>query len=229
MSPLDKLFGSEMKKPQTAADQVANTLREAIVKGTILSGAALRQDDLASRFGVSRMPVRDALRLLEAEGLVSIHPTRGAFVAQMDAVEISEIFTVRELLESAALRLAFPFLTTGILDQAERIQDQIDEEPNISLWGTLNLAFHMTLYNPCHNTRLLSLIEAQHGAADRYVRIFMSNIDFRGISNNGHRGIITACRQGDELLAVQKLTEHLQDGRHKLIGSVKNLSEAPAR
>jgi DNA-binding GntR family transcriptional regulator len=224
MSPLDRLFGSEMKKPQTAADQVANTLREAIVKGTIASGTALRQDDLATRFGISRMPVRDALRLLEAEGLVAIHPTRGAFVAEMDAVEISEIFTVRELLECAALRLAFPFFTDEILDEVERAQDRIDEEPDVARWGILNLAFHMALYNPCRNTRLLSIIEAQHGAADRYVRIFLSNGDFRCLSHSGHRAIIAACRQGDEVLAVQALAEHLQDGRQKLIGSIRNLS-----
>ncbi|MBA8879505.1 GntR family transcriptional regulator [Phyllobacterium myrsinacearum] len=229
MSSLDKLFGSEMKKPQTAADQVASTLREAIVKGIISSGTALRQDDLAMRFGTSRMPVRDALRLLEAEGLVSIHPTRGAFVAEMDAVEISEIFTIRELLECAALHLAFPFFTDEILDEAESVQDRIAAEPDVSRWGTLNLAFHMTLYNPCRNSRLLSLIEAQHGAADRYVRIFLSNGDFRNLPHKGHRGIIAACRQGDEAQAVQILAEHLQDGRQKLIGSIRNLSAAASR
>src|SRR5262249_10536499 len=96
--PMDRLrglSGAAMPKPQTAADQVAGILREAIADGSLPAGTPLRQDDLATRFGFSRMPVRDALRQLEAEGIVSIHPTRGAFVARMDAEEIREIYAIR--------------------------------------------------------------------------------------------------------------------------------------
>src|SRR5690242_11891132 len=82
--------------PRTVADHVADVLREAIAGGSLPAGTALRQDELARQFQFSRMPVRDALRQLEAEGLVSIHPTRGAFVAGMDRGEIAEIYAVRE-------------------------------------------------------------------------------------------------------------------------------------
>ncbi|MGO4838093.1 GntR family transcriptional regulator, partial [Rhizobiaceae sp. 2RAB30] len=105
MDPLSALT-KDAAKPQTTADSVATVLREAIASGLLAPDSPLRQDDLAVRFGVSRMPVRDALRLLEAEGIVSIHPTRGAFVAGMDPVEIREIYAVRALLEAEALRLA---------------------------------------------------------------------------------------------------------------------------
>src|SRR5581483_3794214 len=85
-------------RPQTVAEQIADLLREAIAEGSLRAGTALRQDDIALRFGFSRMPIRDALRQLESEGIVSIHPTRGAFVAEMDRAEIRDIYAVRELL-----------------------------------------------------------------------------------------------------------------------------------
>src|SRR6185369_16701810 len=131
MDRLTAALDAAMQKPQTVADQVAGVLREAIAAGTLTAGIALRQDELAARLGFSRMPIRDALRLLEAEGLVTIHPTRGAFVAKMDAVEISEIYAVRLLLEAEALRLAIPHLTEAALEAAAAALDRIDAEPNV--------------------------------------------------------------------------------------------------
>jgi DNA-binding GntR family transcriptional regulator len=124
-----------MQGPRTVAEQVANVLREAIANGTIKAGTPLRQDEVAEQLGFSRMPIRDALRQLEAEGIVSIHPTKGAQVARMDSVEISEIYALRELLESEALRLSVPSLADEKLDEAEQVLDQIDAERNVGRWG----------------------------------------------------------------------------------------------
>ena len=162
-------------KPVTIADRICETLREAIVEGALPSGAALRQDELAARFGFSRMPIRDALRQLETEGLVTIHPTKGAFVAPMDAAEIREIYAIREVLETEALRLSCPWLTGETLQEAARLLDRIDAEPNAARWGALNAAFHSLLYSQCGNRRLLDLIDAHHAAADRYVRALLSD------------------------------------------------------
>src|SRR5580704_14413567 len=146
-----------MQKPQTVAEQIANVLREAIADGSLAAGTPLRQDDLAERFGFSRMPARDALRQLEAEGIVSIHPTKGAHVATMDGVEIRDIYALRELLECEALRLSIPHLRSQDLDHADRVLNQIDMEPNIGHWGILNRTFHLALYSCCGNDRLLRL------------------------------------------------------------------------
>jgi DNA-binding GntR family transcriptional regulator len=124
-----------MQGPRTVAEQVANVLREAIANGTIKAGTPQRQDEVAEQLGFSRMPIRDALRQLEAEGIVSIHPTKGAQVARMDSVEISEIYALRELLESEALRLSVPSLADEKLDEAEQVLDQIDAERNVGRWG----------------------------------------------------------------------------------------------
>ncbi len=221
MDRLSDLASAAMHRPQTVADRVADILREAIAKGSLKAGTPLRQDELATQFEFSRMPIRDALRQLEAEGIVSIHPTRGAFVARMDATEIGEIYAVRELLEIEALRLALPKLTDAQLEEAASVLDQIDAEPDIARWGGLNRAFHLALYGACGNARLLNLIEAQHNAADRYVRILLSNLDYRARSQAEHRRLLAACRKGDEDQALTWLAKHLRDGSKTLVKSIK--------
>lgn len=207
-------------RPQTVADRIAAILREAIGAGTLPAGAALRQDDLAARFGFSRMPIRDALRLLEAEGIVTIHPTRGAFVARMDGREIAEIYAVRALLEGEALRLALPHLTERDLTAAAAVLDRLDAEPDVGRWGALNRDFHLALYRPCGNARLLELINAQHRAADRYVRLLLANPDYRSRSQGEHRELLAACRRQAAPAALDWLARHLKDGSEKLIASV---------
>jgi len=218
---LSGLTAAAAHRPQTVASHVGSILREAIAKGSLTAGTPLRQDELAARFGFSRMPIRDALRQLEAEGIVSIHPTRGAFVARMDAAEIGEIYAIRELLEVEALRLALPNLTAERLEEAGTVLDQIDAEPDLARWGTLNRTFHLALYGPCGNARLLGLIEAQHNAADRYVRILLSNLDYRSRSQAEHRKILAACRRHDRDQALTWLAKHLREGGKALVNFIK--------
>jgi DNA-binding GntR family transcriptional regulator len=210
-----------MQGPRTVAEQVADVLREAIADGTIRAGTPLRQDELAEQFGFSRMPIRDALRQLEAEGIVSSHPTKGAQVARMDSAEISEIYALRELLESEALRLSVPSLAGAKLDEAEQVLDQIDAERNVGRWGALNRSFHLALYDACGNHRLLGLIQAHHNAADRYVRILLSNLNHRNRSQTEHRDLLAACRRRDGDKAISILRQHLREGSETLVSAIK--------
>jgi DNA-binding GntR family transcriptional regulator len=221
MDRLAGLIANAAHKPQTVADHIARILREAIADGSLAPGSPLRQDELASRFGFSRMPIRDALRLLEAEGVVAIHPTKGASVAKMDAVEIREIYAVRELLESEALRLSLPNLTRDKLEEASALLDDIDAEPDVGRWGKLNRSFHLALYGACGNGRLIALIEAQHNAADRYVRILLSNLDYRARSQLEHRKLLAACQRRDAEQALSWLSRHLRDGAKALVKSIR--------
>jgi DNA-binding GntR family transcriptional regulator len=222
MDRFEKIAAAMAQKPQTVADRIAGVLREAISDGALEDGAALRQDDLAARFGFSRMPVRDALRQLETEGLVTVHPTKGAFVAPMDGKEITEIYAIRELLEMEALRLSCPKLSEEMLEEAAGVLDQIDAEANVAHWGTLNSAFHMTLYGRCDNDRLLGLIETHHHAADRYVRVLLSNLDYHSRSQEEHRKMLDACRRRDAKTAAAVLRGHLREGSETLFNAVRN-------
>src|SRR5215831_21131945 len=109
---------------QSLASAVADNLRERILRGEIKAGEQLRQAALATELAVSRIPVREALRQLEAEGLVQIVHDYGAVVAALSGKEIIEMFEIRMLLESYLLRQSIPFLTNDDLDRAEEVLDE---------------------------------------------------------------------------------------------------------
>jgi DNA-binding GntR family transcriptional regulator len=213
---LDRLIEKSLPRYRTAAEFVAETLRNAITSGTIGASEPLRQEELAARFGVSRMPVRDALRRLQAEGLVAYHPHRGAFVADLGREDVGEIFQLRFLLEAEALRLSIPALTRGQLDRANAILDEIDAESDVAHWGALNLRFHMALYAACGSRRLLEVIEQQYPAADRHVRVLLSHLRYREASQEEHRQLLALCRRGDIASAVALLKDHFEAARSRL-------------
>ena len=109
MSPVNAR--SRLHRATTTPDLIAESLREEILRGALAPGQALRQEELADRFGVSRLPVRDALLRLEAQGLVHVFPNRGAFVISLSADEVTEIYEMRLLLEGDILERAVPRMT----------------------------------------------------------------------------------------------------------------------
>ncbi|UIJ73001.1 GntR family transcriptional regulator [Aurantimonas sp. HBX-1] len=207
-------------KPQTVGDQITASIRSAIVEGTLPPGEVLRQDELAARFGFSRMPIRDALRQLEAEGLVAIHPTKGAQVARLDAVELLEIFGMRVILEVGALRLSCSNLDAPRLEAAARLLSQMSRGADAASLCDLNRAFHATLYEPCGNARLLSQIDLYLRAADRYVRILLSAMDYQPQSHADHQAILDACCNGDAETAADALRQHLTHGSARLLSAL---------
>ncbi len=134
-------------------------MRSAILDGRLPCGIALRQQDLADLFGVSRMPVREALRQLEAQSLLNVVAHKGAVVAPLVQGDAVETYALRILLESEALRLSVPLLEAADLEQAARYIDQLETEQDYTEIGRLNRLFHMSLYSKAPNRRLLKLVE----------------------------------------------------------------------
>ncbi|GLQ77666.1 hypothetical protein GCM10007881_11820 [Mesorhizobium huakuii] len=128
---------------------------------------------------------------------------------------------MRALLECEALRLSIPALLESKLDEAEQVLDQINAERNVGRWGTLNRTFHLSLYAACGNQRLLGLIEAHHNAADRYVRILLSNLDYRIRSQAEHRDLLAACSHRDGKNTVSVLRRHLREGSDTLVNAIE--------
>ena len=138
---------------ETVASATARALRDMILSGEIAEGEQLRQDALAAAHGVSRIPLREALRQLEAEGLVSFYPHRGAVVSTLSLAEIEELFEIRALIEPDLLRRAIRRLTKDDLDRAGEILDIARESfrsKDVGRWGELNWKFHSTLYAPAN-------------------------------------------------------------------------------
>ncbi|MEW6266247.1 MAG: GntR family transcriptional regulator [Thermodesulfobacteriota bacterium] len=212
---------SRLSTTATTAELIADSLRAEILRGKLKSGQPLRQDELAAVFGVSKIPVREALFQLKAEGLVSFAPNRGATVSELSAAEVDEIYTMRLALETAALRRALPNLTIGTLNQAEEILGAIDQEANLARWGELNWEFHATLYSAARMPRLLEGIKNLHVNVARYLVIYLSGLDYQAASQAEHRLILEACRRGKTDEAVKHLDQHLQSAAHNLMAFLR--------
>lgn len=205
------------------AREIAETLRSDIISGRLAAGTPLRQEQLASRFAVSRIPVRDALKRLAAEGLVQLKPNRGAAVAPLSVDDLTEVYEMRIAAETLALRTAIPQLTNAQLEIASGLQDDLEKAP-ISQFGTLNTEFHMALYRPCARPRLLSHITTLGHAADRYLRIGAGSLGHAAQSHREHRELLAACAKRDEGAALTCLHGHIKRAADMLI---EHLAQSP--
>lgn len=209
-------------------DAVREALRRAISAGEMAPGFQLRQDDLAERFGTSRIPVREALRQLEAEGFVTFLPNRGAVVSDLSIDEVIELLEIRIALECHALRLAIPAMGDIDLDDAKEILRSYDEEPNPEKWGTFNWRFHKALYAPCNRPRLLAMIEANYGHVGRFTRALVSRATGKDRPQREHYQLLEFCRGGEVEKAVRLLREHIVQTQKTLRSAQRHASRNEA-
>jgi DNA-binding GntR family transcriptional regulator len=206
---------------ESVQELVASRLREAILSGSFEGGRPLRQAEIAARFGVSSIPVREAFRRLEGEGLVVFYPRRGAVVSKLSADEMREICEMREALEPLALGKALPNMADKDLRRAKEVLDLADKEPDDQLlprWGEMNWEFHGALYRPAGRPRLLGAIHNLHINFDRYLRLHFSAMRYREKGQQEHREILERCEQRDEEGAVEALRLHIQTVSEMLFG-----------
>lgn len=203
----------------SAPDLVRSALRRAIVEGELEGGLQLKQDELAERFGVSRIPVREALKQLAAEGLVTFHPNRGAVVSSVSLDEVLEMLEIRIALECRALRLAIPNMLDEDFEEASQILADYDREPSARNWGEMNWRFHQTLYVPCHRPRLLAMIDANYGHVGRFTRVQVSLAAGKERPQREHHQILDACRRGEIERAVKLLEEHIIHTQKSLLAA----------
>ena len=188
---------------------IARHLRQAILRGKLQSQQPLRQDKIAHELGVSKVPVREALAQLKAEGLVTYKTNRGAFVTGLSAVEAQEIYMMRISLETMALEQAVPKLTKTDIARAQSALLFIDAEDDPAKWAELNREFHNALYQPTQMHYLLSTLEMLHVNVGRYLVLYLDQMAFQTKSQAEHYAILDACRAGDCETAMQILTDHL--------------------
>lgn len=211
-SDLAALVEAARPRFRTAVEFVEEALRQAILSGALAGGTPLRQEELAATFRTSRMPVREALRRLEAQALIDFFPHRGAVVAEISAAEAADNTAVRAALEPMALKLSAPHLTAADLDAAEALCAAMDGGGDIAAVGALNRRFHMTLYARAGRPRLLALTESHLAGADRFIRFHYAHHERqRQISQDEHRAIVAACRVGDVGRACAILTAHIEE------------------
>ena len=206
---LTKLNAPDLGNSPSTSEIITRHLRDAIVAGHFAEDEPIRQDDIARQFNVSKIPVREALKRLEAEGLVMFQRNRGAMVTRVSDAELAQMFEVRMLLEDKVLRLAIPNMTEETFARAERICQEFIGEDDVGRWAELNWELHACLYEPAQRPFLVGLIRSVNDKLERYLRMQMSLSAGKDRADHEHREILAACRAGDVDLAVKLLDEHI--------------------
>jgi DNA-binding GntR family transcriptional regulator len=199
-------------KRQTLTGMTADALRERILHGAYPEGEPLRQDAIAEELGVSRIPVREALRQLEAEGLVTFNPHRGAVVSTLSLREIEELFELRTLIELDLFRRAIPHIETEDVTRAKEILDAYEtalRNGDVAAWGEMNWQFHSTLFARADRPFTLGVAQKLHQQCDRYLRMQLALTHGELRANAEHRAILSAVRKRDARRASQLLRDHI--------------------
>jgi DNA-binding GntR family transcriptional regulator len=192
------------------SDQITAELRARIYSGILAGGVQLKQEELADAFGVSRIPVREALARLEAEGLVKHMPRKGTVVLSHSVDDVIEMLDIRIALETRALKLAIPNLSASDLNTAEAILDEYNASNKPSQWSDLNLRFHMFLYAAAKKPNLLKMIEEVVLGTQRYTRIQISTTVGREKPQREHYELLCALREGNADKAIGLLEAHIE-------------------
>ncbi|WP_457106887.1 GntR family transcriptional regulator [Methylobacterium sp. P5_C11] len=218
MSPgVPELPAPDRLRHKTVAAAVADSLRQQILNGDLPAGAQLRQDALAEAFGISRIPVREALLQLEATNLVKIMPHRGAVVTGLSLLEVEDIFQLRVQLEPQLLLLSAPHLTPDDLRNLDVVSKEYGtalETGQVLRWGDLNRRFHLDLLRHADRPRSLSIVSGLLQDCERPTRLQIGTSEDATRAVREHAEILALCaaRKGEEAAAsLRHHIEHIAD------------------
>lgn len=207
---------------RTAHQMVRDSLRRAILDGTLPAGSRLVQADIAARLRVSTTPVREALRDLASEGLIRLDAHRGGVVRETSVQEVREIYLIRRLLEPEAVRLAVEGMEPDLLAALERLHKELDEARDPARWVALNREFHRLLNGAAGLDRLAEILNHLDDNAAVYVNM-ATDAEHRQEANRHHQRLLDACRDGDGETAATLVSEHLQQTLNTVERVVANL------
>ena len=205
---------------KTRTQLVVEILREKILNGEITAGQPLRQAALAEDLNVSRIPIREALLQLEAEGLVAFEPHKGATATELNVDQVDELFELRAMLEADLLAASIENITDASLESASEILAKLDQalgkENSANTWSELNSAFHNCLYSGANRPQTYELVQTLNKNADRYIRMHL--LWAGGISKAGseHAELLSMCKERNIAGAVKVLKQHILSSRDEI-------------
>jgi DNA-binding GntR family transcriptional regulator len=216
---------SPVGKAPTAQESVLIALRDDIVSGRLRPGSQIVQDDLASEYGVSRVPLREALKILEGEGQVTYYPHRGYFVTELSVADLLEVYRIRHLLEAEAITCAMAEIDdddityiAGLLDEVEVAGAAGD---TVALTSA-NRAFHFAIFELASQPRLTRLIRVLWDATDAYRAVYFRDSVNRDRVFHEHRAMLSALENRDAPALIALQEEH----RSHSVDSVRGVLEA---
>jgi DNA-binding GntR family transcriptional regulator len=196
---------------ETIVDQARQRIRRMILDGSLSAGEPLRQDELAQMLGISRTPLREALAVLAAEGLVQMNPRRSATVFRPTKKELEELYELRILLESVAVKKAAANFPRSSTRQLKALIKQMDAVNDSATFNQLNVQFHDACYAPCAQTRLLGLITLIRSQSALYSEMVLGRgTSERDKAREDHRELLRALEEQNPELASEIVVRHLQ-------------------
>lgn len=203
---------------RTTSDDVADALRNAIVRGDFEDGEELNQVALAKHFGVSRVPVREALRQLQAEGLISAKAHMRAVVTALTKERVAEVLDLRTLIESYLLRRAVEHLAESDVIALRALCDEMEATDDHDSWLGLNSEFHARLYAAAHADLALDLAQRLAARVQRYLRMGRgAGVKRNQEANAEHRQILEAAATGEVDEACRLLEGHIGGTRKRIL------------
>lgn len=208
---------SQVRDGVTGA-RVADELRDAILRGAYPPGTRLRQEELAGQYGASRVPVREALRILEAEGLVTTVANAGAWIARLSLAECVELYQVRERIEPLLLRYSLPALADAQIEQLAELAEMMRRTRDIEQFLELDREFHLSSYTGAGTTFLGPTVERLWNTTQHYRRAFTRSLDDESnrIVHDEHHMLVAAIRDRDSEEAERVLLGHIRRTRRQL-------------
>lgn len=201
-----------------ASQRIADGLRRAILDGDFAPGQRIQQKTLAEQFGASRLPVREALRILQSDGLVTLVANSGAWVSHLDQRECAESYEIRERIEPMLLRESMKDLTAADIDRLGELSEQLDDDLEVEAFLRLDREFHLLSYSRAHTVLLSSIIERLWNTTQHYRRTYALLVGSSGkrVICSEHFLLVNAIERGDEEEAQRILRSHIRRTRKEL-------------
>jgi DNA-binding GntR family transcriptional regulator len=207
---------------RTLAHEISDAVRGLIEDGVYEPGAPVRQEEVAERLEVSRIPVREAFRLLEAEGLLVVHANRGAFVSRPSIEEVEELFDVRLMLESDLIRRACRLWIAPLIDRVEAIDSLLATTQDRVEWVRLDEEFHFGVYSAASRPQTLALARTLRRSLNAYYRRFLGPEVRPALWRREHRDLVRSLRERDPARAASILERHVVETRKVLVAAMRN-------
>ncbi len=216
-----------MEKHQTLREKIVDSIREAIIKGTLKAGERLAESEVAQRYGISRTPVREAFRQLETEGFLVVAPRRGATVSPITEKDVMEFYAIKGLLEGYAARVATDKLTAREIKKMEDLNNQLAAQwarEDVRASHRTHNEFHEVFLRACDNEKLFKLVKGLVQQFQRF-RLSLSVTGKLHTSIEQHKAIIKAFANRDAELAERLVRENAVNGAETLIHEILDQSK----
>ncbi|MFN8164242.1 MAG: GntR family transcriptional regulator [Solirubrobacterales bacterium] len=209
----------ELINRRVTSDYVADALREAINSGALADGEELNQVAIAEQFGVSRVPVREAMRELQAEGLIEAATHRRAVVRAISLERLTETFEVRALLEGFLIERAIERIDSARVKRLRALEEKMIKTKDHAAWLKLNAKFHQSLLEAAESVTAMEMVEQLRTRGERYTKMWSRGMGIERVQEAGeeHRRILDAVEKGDAKAARRETEAHVLHTRDRLL------------